>query len=500
MRRKCALIYVQTSINTTKFYHHFYYNHMSSIQTFNRRKVTVLSFIKEALNGENQDYTQGSVRKAVFLLAIPMILEMCMESVFAVVDIYFVGKIGKNEAVATVVLTESVLTIVYSLAMGISMAATAMVARRTGEKNPEGASKAAMQAMIIGLAFTIIISVSGVIYAPDILRLMGGSPETIEAGTPYTRIMFGGSIVIMSLFLINGIFRGAGNAAIAMRSLWIANICNIILCPVLIIYGLGPIPAMGLTGAAIATNIGRGIGVIYQISHLVRGNGVIKIRSSHIKPDFKVIGGLMNIAWAATAQFLIVSASWIVLARIMSGFGDAAVAGYGVAIRLMMFFLLPAYGMSNAAATLVGQNLGAMKPARAEESVWKTARYNAIFMGIVTILFLLFAGQVVSFFNSDPLVVKHATDALRIVSLGYILYGVGMVVTNSFNGAGDTRTPTIINIFGFWLFQVPLAYLLALVLNMGPTGVFIAILLAESAITIAGIIIFRKGKWKTIKI
>ncbi|MHA4843075.1 MATE family efflux transporter [Flavitalea antarctica] len=473
---------------------------MSSQQSISKAKPSILSYLKEALNGEEQDYTSGSVRKAVFLLAIPMILEMCMESVFAVVDIYFVGKIGKNEAVAAVILTESVLTIVYSLAMGVSMAATAMVARRTGEKNTEGASKAAMQSILIALVLTLMITVSGVVFAGDILRLMGASAQTVQVGTPYAQLMFGGNLVIMFLFLINGIFRGAGNASIAMRSLWIANICNIILCPMLIIYGLGPIPAMGLMGAAIATNIGRGVGVVYQVYHLVKGKGIIRIRREHLMPDFSIIRGLLNIAWSGTAQFLIASASWIILARIISESGDAAVAAYGVTIRLMMFFILPAYGMSNAAATLVGQNLGAGLPDRAEESVWKTARYNTIFMSAVTVIFLVLAGPIVGFFNSNQEVVELAKVALRIMSLGFVIYGIGMVVTNSFNGAGDTKTPTIINIFGFWLFQVPLAYLLATTLKMGPTGVFIAIVVAETAVTLTGVVIFRKGRWKKIKI
>ncbi len=473
---------------------------MSVNQETLRGVPAIILLIKQALSGEHRDYTTGSVRRAVFLLAIPMILEMMMESVFAVVDIYFVGKIGKNEAVATVVLTESILTIIYSLAMGLGMAATALIARRTGEKNPEAASRSAVQALLIAILITIVISITGVVFAPDMLRLMGGSEQTIKEGTPYTRLMFGSSIVIILLFLINGIFRGAGNASIAMRSLWLANLCNIILCPVLIIYGLGPIPAMGLLGAAVATSIGRGIGVAYQLYHLVNGKGVITIRKAHLMPDPKIIRSILNISWGATAQFLIASASWIVLARIIAEYGDAAVAGYGLAIRLMMFFLLPAYGMSNAAATLVGQNLGAGLPDRAAASVWRTAGYNAIFTGIITILFLFFAGNVVAFFNQDRAVIAYGTNALKIICLGFVLYGVGMVVTNSFNGAGDTKTPTLINIFGFWLFQVPLAYLLAIILQMGPTGVFIAVLLAESAITITGIILFRKGNWKRINI
>jgi len=467
--------------------------------THKRGIKSFFSLFKLALSGEQQDYTQGSIRRAVFLLAVPMILEMCMESVFAVVDIFFVGRLGKNEAVSTVVLTESVLTIVYSIAIGLSMAATAMVARRIGEKNTEAAAKSGMQALMLSLFVTAIVSITGLIFAKDILRLMGASKETIAIGTNYTRIIFGGSIVIMLLFLINGIFRGAGDASMAMRSLWIANICNIILCP-LLIRGAGPIPAFGITGAAMATTIGRGIGVLYQLYHLFSGKRVIKIKKQYSIPDWPIIKSISNIAWTGTAQFLIASASWMVLARIMAEFGDTAVAGYGVAIRLIMFFLLPAWGMSNAAATLVGQNLGAQQPQRAEQSVWKTARYNTVFMIFVTLIFLIFAQPIVAFMNKDVSVENYAVLALRIVSLGYIFYGVGMVVTNAFNGAGDTKTPTLINIFGFWLFQVPLAYLLALALNLGPKGVFIAIVLAETGITIAGIIIFKKGRWKKVKI
>jgi len=463
------------------------------------RIKSFFSLFKLALSSQEQDYTKGSIRRAVFLLAVPMILEMCMESVFAVVDIYFVGHLGKNEAVSTVVLTESVLTIVYSLAIGLSMAATALVARRIGEKNPEAASKAGMQSLLIAFLFTAVISSTGLFFAPNVLKLMGASAETIHIGTNYTRIIYGGSIVIMLLFLINGIFRGAGDASMAMRSLWIANICNIILCPVLI-YGVGPIPGFGITGAAMATTIGRGIGVLYQLYHLFSGKRVIKVRKQDFVPDWPLIKSISNIAWTGTAQFLIASASWMVLARIMAEFGDTAVAGYGVAIRLIMFFLLPAWGMSNAAATLVGQNLGAKQPERAEQSVWRTAKYNTIFMIFVTLVFMLFAQPIVAFMNKDVTVESYAVMALRIVSLGYIFFGVGMVVTNAFNGAGDTRTPTLINIFGFWMFQVPLAFLLAMVFKLGPKGVFIAIVLAETGITIAGIILFRKGKWKKVKI
>ena len=463
------------------------------------RIKSFFSLFKLALSDKEQDYTQGSIRRSIFLLAVPMILEMVMESVFALVDIFFVGRLGKSEAVSTVALTESVLTIVYSLAIGLSMAATALVARRIGEKNPEAASKAGMQSLLIAVILTIVISTTGLILAPDILKVMGASAETIRIGTNYTRITYGGSVVIMLLFLINGIFRGAGDASMAMRSLWIANICNIILCPVLI-YGFGPIPAFGITGAAMATTIGRGIGVLYQLYHLFSGKRVIKVRKQDFIPDWPIIKSITNIAWTGVIQFLIPSGSWMVLIRIMAEFGDNAVAGYSVAIRLIMFFLLPAWGMSNAATTLVGQNLGAQQPERAEQSVWSTARYNAIFMIFVTGVFLFFAQPIVGFMNRDPAVDSYAVMALRIVCLGYVFYGVGMVVTNAFNGAGDTRTPTLINIFGFWLFQVPLAFLLALVFKLGPKGVFIAIVAAETCNAIASIIIFKKGKWKKIKI
>lgn len=457
-------------------------------------KTSVYSFIKQALKGEHQDFTQGSIRKGVLMLAIPMILEMMMESVFAVVDIFFVGRTEHaRQAVSTVVLTESVLTILYSVAIALSMGATAVVARRVGEKNIDLAAKSGAQAINLALLITLVISLAGSFFAPHILQLMGGSQEVIALGTPYTRIMFGGSVVIMLLFLINGIFRGAGNAAIAMWSLWIANGCNIILCPILIHY-------YGLTGAAIATTIGRGIGVLYQLYHLFRGKGLLRIKRSHFSLDLGIFKTLFNISWVGFLQFFIASASWMFLARLITRFGDEAVAGYGVAIRILMFFLLPAWGMSNAAATLVGQNLGAQQPERAEQSVWKTAKYNAIFMAVVILLFLVGSEYITSFMNKDAGVVKVATEAIHIVSLGYIFYGVGMVVTSAFNGAGDTKTPTFINFFGFWLFQIPVAYLLAITLGWGPTGVFVAIVTAEAGISIAGVIIFRRGAWKKVKI
>jgi putative MATE family efflux protein len=474
---------------------------MSQPTTYNGKLYTIFFLIKRALQGEEQDYTKGSIRKAVFMLAVPMIMEMMMESVFAIVDLYFVGHLpDSSHAIQTVGLTESVLTIIYSLAIGISMAATALVARRVGEKNPEGAAKAGMQALIVSVIVTLIISIPGFIYAADILRLMGAEEATIIIGTPYIRIMMGGSMVIMLLFMINGIFRGAGDASMAMKSLWLANICNIILCP-LLIRGFGPIPAFGLTGAAMATTIGRGIGVMYQLYHLFGGNSVVRIRTKHIKWDGQLIKSVIKIASPGTLQFIIASCSWIFLAKMVADTGgDEASAGYQTAIRIIMFFILPAWGLSNAAATLVGQNLGAQQPERAELSVKKTALYNIVFMGVVSIIFFLTAEYIVSLFTPDGTVKEYAVLAMRIISAGYVFYGIGMVMANAFNGAGDTWTPTWINLCGFWLFQIPLAYLLAIVFKLGPLGVFIAIPVAETAISIAAYILFRQGKWKTKQI
>ncbi len=456
-------------------------------------KKGIATYFKEALQSEHQDFTKGSIRKAVFMLAVPMILEMCMESVFAIVDIFFVGKLGPGAA-ATVGLTESFLMIVYSVAIGLSMAATAMVARRVGEKNPDGAAKAGAQSALLAFGISVIISFIGIFFAEKILVLMGADAQVVSMGHLYTRIMLTGNIVIMLLFLINGIFRGAGDATIAMRSLWLANICNIILCPVLIHF-------FGLPGAAMATTTGRGIGVCYQVYRLFKGKGIIKIHIQHFIPDWSVLRSLINIAVTATLQFLVASASWMVMARITADFGSEAVAGYTIAFRWIVFFLMPAWGLSNAAATLVGQNLGAQQPARAEESVWKTARYNALFMTFVSLLFIVGAEFFVRLINhTDPEVIRTAVTALRIISLGYIFYGVGMVMINAFNGAGDSRTPTWINLFWFWVFQIPFAYLLAISLKMGPKGVFIAIVVTETCITITSVLLFRRGKWKTVKI
>lgn len=447
------------------------------------------------------DLTTGSLRKSVILLAIPMMLEMMMESVFALVDLYFVGHLPDSSAAIQIVgLTESILTIIYSLAIGISMAATAVVARRIGEKDPTAAARAGMQAILVAILINTIISITGYMYGQDVLLWMGAQPEVAQKGITYIRIMMGSSIFIMLLFLINGIFRGAGNAAIAMKSLWIANIMNIILCPIFI-NGLGPIPAFGLTGAAIATTIGRGTGVAYQVYYLISGKGSLIVLPSYLKPDWKQISALIKIAAPAVLQFVVASCSWVFLARLVAVTGgDTGSSGYQIAIRLMLFFMLPAWGLSNAAATLVGQNLGAKLLQRAEDAVIKTAKYNVMYMALITILSLAGAQWFVSFFTIEVEVQAVAIKAIRILSLGYILYGIGMVLINAFNGAGDTWTPTWINFGGYWLFQIPLAYFLARYLQMGPTGVFMAIPIAEVSITAVGFILFKRGRWKKMKV
>ncbi|HEY5966800.1 MAG TPA: MATE family efflux transporter [Chitinophagaceae bacterium] len=470
-------------------------------QTVHKNKFShFISLIGQSLRGSEHDYTQGSIRVAIVLLAIPMILELSLESVFAVVDIFFVSELGSN-AVQTVGLTESVITIVYSLAIGLSIGATAMVARRIGEKDPEAAAHAGMQALIMALIATVIISVVGVIFAPDILRIMGATPEVIKEGTTFTRIMLGGSLVIILLFLINGIFRGAGNAAIAMQSLWIASLINIFLCPALI-KGWGPFPQLGLTGAAIATTIGRGMGVLYQCYHLFwNKKSTINLGKEHFIIDFSVMRSLIKIAWPATFQFIIASGSWIVLAQLVATTGGThASAGYQIAIRNVVFFILPAWGLSNAAATLVGQNLGAKEVGRAEKSVLLTTKYNAIFMSGVMLLFIFFAKPIISIFTTEPEDLYYGALSLQIIGTGYIFYGIGMVMIQALNGAGDTKTPTWLNFIAFWLFQIPLAYILAKGLNMGPTGAFIAIPVAESFLALAAWYYFKKGKWKEIKI
>ncbi len=457
------------------------------------------SLIWQSLAGNEHDYTKGSLRTAILLLAVPMILELSLESVFAVVDIFFVSRLGAN-AIATVGLTESAITIVYSVAIGLSTAATAIVARRVGEKNPEAAAHAGAQVLLLACIITAVLSIAGFVFAADILRIMGASPDVVREGSIFTRIMLGSSVVIILLFLINGIFRGAGNAAMAMRSLWLASIINIFLCPMLI-NGYGPFPELGLKGAAIATAIGRGCGVLYQCIYLFRGKGGIKIKLPHFTWDAPIIKSLIKVAWPATLQFIIASGSWIVLAKLVADTGGTdASAGYQLAIRNLVFFILPAWGLSNAAATLVGQNLGAGQPERAGKSVMLCTMYNVVFMAFVTILFVCFSGPVISIFTKDAAIQHFGAQSLQIVGTGFIFYGVGIVMMQALNGAGDTRTPTIINFVCFWLFQIPLAYLLAKGLDMGPKGAFIAVPVAETGIAVAAYILFKKGNWKKVKV
>ncbi len=469
--------------------------------TYLTRVQSILLLIKQSLKGVEMDYTSGSMKKAVFMLSIPMMLEMMMESVFAVVDLYFVGHLhNSSQAVQVVGLTESVLTIIYSIAIGMSMAVTAIVARRVGEKNREAAAHAGVQALIISIIITILLGILGFVYAKNILLLMGASTETAEAGKPFFQIMMGGSFIIMLLFLINGIFRGAGNAAIAMKSLFIANASNIILCP-LLIRGAGPIPELGLTGAAIATTVGRSTGVVYQLYHLFKGSGTLTIKTSHWKLNFPIINSIVKIATPGVFQFVIASCSWIFLANLVATTGhDEGSAGYQTALRLMMFFMLPAWGLSSAVATLVGQNLGADNVQRAETAVFITMKYNVVFMAVITILSFTAGNWLIALFTNDTEVQRIAVTAIKIMSVGYVFYGIGMVMINAFNGAGDTWTPTWINLFGFWILQIPLAFLLAKELSMGPNGVFIAIPVAETCISIAAFLIFRKGKWKLNKV
>lgn len=464
-------------------------SHFSSISNFSK----IIDSIKLSLKGEEQDYTKGSIPKAVFLLAIPMMLEMVLESVFAVVDMFFVGKLGKN-AIATVGLTESVITILYSLAIGLSTAATAIVSRRIGEKNPEGAAHAGAQSLLVALAATVVLSIAGVVFADKILSLMGASEAVVKDGAIFTRIMFASTISIMLLFLINGIFRGAGDAAMAMKSLALASLINIILCPVFIHY-------LGLKGAAIATVIGRTTGVIYQCFHLFKGSGVLKFTKAYFKMDTGIIKSIVNIGWPATFQFIIGSGSWIVIAKLVAETGGTnASAGYQIAIRNVVFFILPAWGLSNAAATLVGQNLGAKEFLRAEQSVTLTTKYNVIFMSFVTVLFLFFSGPIIRIFTKDNEIAMHGAKALQIIGSGYIFYGIGMVMTQSLNGAGDTRTPTVINIVCFWLIQIPLACILSLVVGLNDTGAIIAIPVAETLIALVSWYYFKKGKWKEVQV
>lgn len=452
------------------------------------------SAIRESLRGSHRDYTQGPIGRSIIMLAIPMVLEMCMESIFAVVDIKWVSYLGAD-AMATVGLTESLLTLLYAIAIGLSIGVTATIARRVGEHNPDGAARVAIQAIALGLIVSLMIALIGTPLAPQLLSLMGASPSVVESGVGFTRVMLAGNVTIMMLFMINAIFRGAGDAAIAMRVLWMANAINILLGPCLI-FGLGPFPKMGILGAAVATNIGRGTGALYAFSRLIRSGGRFDIQRHHYRLEPAIMARLIRLSAVATFQVSIGMTSWIGLVRTISSFGTDVVAGYIVGIRVILFALLPSWGMSNAAATMVGQALGAGKPDRAERAVWIAGFYNMIFLGVVGLIFVLFANQIVGLFTHDPKVAPYGVDCLRIVACGFLFYAWGMVISQSFNGAGDTWTPTIINLFVFWLWELPLAYVLAIVLGIGPRGVFLAITIAFSTLAVVSALVFRRGKWK----
>src|SRR5438552_2628809 len=456
------------------------------------------SSIREALRGSHQDFTVGNLNRAIILLAIPMVLEMVLESLFAVVDVFWVGRLGAD-AVATVGLTESLLSLVFAVGLGLSLSSTAMVARRIGEKDPNGAAVAGVQAIVIGLAVSLAIGLPCFFFAPRLLQLMGASPQVVAVGSSYARIALGGSGAILLLFLNNAIFRGAGDAAIAMRLLWVSNIINLILDPCLI-FGIGPFHKFGVTGAALATFTGRSIGVLYQFYRLLRGSELIRILREQIRLDFSVLFRLVRVSLTGILQFAIAHTSWIGLVRIVSVFGSAALAGYTIAIRILIFVILPSWGLSNAAATLVGQNLGAKQPERAEKSVWRTGLYNMLFLGIIGVLLVFFADTVVRLFTHDPVVLPLASSALRIFSYGNIGYAYAMVMLQAFNGAGDTVTPTIVNFFAFWMLEIPLAYFLAIHTGMRAPGVYWSVVVAEASMAAVSILLFKRGYWKRQKI
>ncbi len=450
--------------------------------------------VLESIAGTDQDFTEGSLARAILLLSVPMVLEMMMESLFALFDTLFVARLGSG-ALATIGYTEGMMTIFYAIGVGFSMATTALVARRTGEHNKKAASKVAAQAIVIGMAFSLVLAIPGIFYSKELLHLMGASLETVDSGYMYTKYMMSFNIVIMLLFIINAVFRSSGDAAISMKVLFVANMMNIVLDPCLI-FGLGPFPELGVKGAAIATVIGRGTAVLFQFYILFKGNGRIHLVLADFKLQIKTVVSLIKLSYGGIGQYLIATSSWIILVRILSEFGDDAVAGYQIAIRIVVFSILPSWGLSNAAATMVGQNLGAKNPDRAERSVWRTAYINVVIMLFFAVIFLYNSPALISLFIDDEIVIGFGVKALRIISLGYLCYAFGMVMPQAFNGAGDTATPTWINLISFWFIQIPVAYVFAIVLGMNESGVFSSIVVGETALAMLGIWIFRKGKWK----
>lgn len=464
------------------------------VTTSLRRWQRLCALLRESLTGTTQDYTQGSVRRAAVLLAIPMMLEMAMESLFTIVDLFFVSSLGAA-AVAAVGLTEAVLTLVYALGLGLGMGATAFVARRIGEHDAHGARVVAAQALWVGALVVLALGIGGACYARDILAAMGADNEVLAVGQAYSTVMLAGSGSIAGLFILNGVFRGAGDATIAMRSMWLANGLNIVLDPCLI-FGWGPFPELGVTGAAVATTCGRTAGVLYLLLAFAGPRSRVPLRWRDLRPVPGVVLSLLRVSMGGVAQFLVATSSWIVMMRFVAPYGSAAVAGYTIAIRILAFSLLPAWGLANAAATLVGQNLGAGDAARAERSVWEVARVSAGMMGLVGFLSFVCAPSIIAIFTQDTEVLAHGVSCLRIVACGYVFYAVGMIVTQAFNGAGDTGTPTLINLVGFWILQIPLAWALTRHTGLGPTGVFTAVLCAESFIALIAVAAFRRGRWK----
>ena len=456
------------------------------------------ALVREALAGTRRDLTAETLGRAILLLAVPMVLEMVMESIFAVADIFWVSKLGPD-AVSVGVCTESVMTIIYTLAMGLAMGTGAVVARRTGAKDPDGAARGAVQAILLGATAAAAVGIVGAVAGPRLMALMGAPPGALAMGAAYPRIMIGGSITVLLLFVINAAFRGAGDASITMRTLWLANAINIVLGPCLI-FGWGPFPRLGVNGAAVATTIGRGVGVLYQLRALARGRGRLRVTRAHLVADGETQRTILRLSRSGTVQMFIGMASWIVLVRIVARFGASVLAGYGIAFRVVMFALLPAWGLGNAAATLVGQNLGAHRPERAEQAVWRAAFYNFVFLGSVGLLLAIFASDIVRLFSPVPEVVSSGGRCLRIVSAGFLFYAYGMVVTQAFNGAGDTRTPMLINLVCFWLWEIPAAKILSGPFDLGASGVFFAIAAAFSLVAVLGVAMFRRGRWRSVQV